>query len=232
MHGELTKLKDVIEQVNLRDDDTLVFLGDYIDRGLDSCGVVDYIIKLSESYKVITLKGNHEMLLSESKAFIEGKLSLEPMVASWVMNGGYQCIDSYSRRYIPTKGLSDEELKFELGQVSIVDSIDMIYGRHGDFFDNLQLTYETDEYIFVHGYLDHELPSNKQNEMSCLWNRFDQIKPHMSGKRVVCGHTIQRDGPRENDHAICIDTGSFLSNGYITAMIIDGDTITYKSSKL
>ena len=63
IHGELRKLESVLSKIDVRQDDTFVFLGDYIDRGPDSKGVVEKVIEISEQYKTITLIGSHEYAL-------------------------------------------------------------------------------------------------------------------------------------------------------------------------
>ena len=63
IHGELRKLESVLSKINVRQDDTFIFLGDYIDRGPDSKGVVEKVIEISERYKTITLIGSHEYAL-------------------------------------------------------------------------------------------------------------------------------------------------------------------------
>lgn len=67
IHGEKAKLDSVLSQIEMRPDDTFVFLGDYIDRGPDSKGVVDKIIELGETYKCIYLMGSHEYALLHAK---------------------------------------------------------------------------------------------------------------------------------------------------------------------
>ena len=63
IHGELGKLESVLSKIDLRPDDIFVFMGDYIDRGLDSKGVVEKVIEISEQYETITLIGSHEYAL-------------------------------------------------------------------------------------------------------------------------------------------------------------------------
>ena len=67
IHGELEKLNSVLSKIEFRDDDIIVFLGDYIDRGPDSKGVVDKVIEISEKYETITLIGSHEYALLHAK---------------------------------------------------------------------------------------------------------------------------------------------------------------------
>lgn len=204
VHGEITKLQELFNKISLRKSDKIIFLGDYIDRGENSCAVIDFVINLREKYDVTCIAGNHEMMA------IDTFNRVGSMAYSWMMNGGYQCLESYD------------------GECATVEDM---FEIHGDFFNDLKLYHEEDKYIFVHGYLDSEKDLEDQNEFSMLWSRFDQIKPHKSGKIVVCGHTIQRGGVNDMDYKICIDTGSFLPDGYITAMVIDGEKIEYIKSE-
>jgi serine/threonine protein phosphatase 1 len=201
VHGEKLKLKKLLSKLDLQENDELVFLGDYIDRGNDSKGVIDIIIDLQKKHKVICLMGNHESFFLETLKYPAGK-----MADSWMLNGGIACLESY----VP------------MDRWDLKDPVEEMEDIHGDFFANLQLTYETEDFIFVHGYLSHELDVEDQEEFLCLWGRYVDIWPHKSGKTVVCGHSIQRDGPTNGGFKICIDTGSFLPNGYITALVIDG----------
>jgi len=72
---------------------------------------------------------------------------------------------------------------------------------------------------------------DEQDEESCIWGRFDNIKPHKSGKTVVVGHTVQHGGHTDMGYKVCIDTGSFKPEGYITAMIIDGNKTRFVDSR-
>jgi serine/threonine protein phosphatase 1 len=207
-HGELHRLKNLFEKLSFTKNDTIIFLGDYIDRGEDSKGVIDFVLSLKDKCNLVTLKGNHEMFAIDTFEFFEGKLSKGGMFNSWMMNGGVACLSSYLR-----DGLYSNEPS-EIVKEMFID--------HGDFFNDLKLTYETENHIFVHGFLAHEQDAEDQEEWQCLWGRFPDIYPHKSGKTVVCGHSIQRNGVTNDGFRICIDTGSFLPDGYITAMVIDG----------
>ena len=217
VHGEIHKLRNLFEKLSFVKNDTIIFLGDYIDRGEDSKAVIDFVLSLKDKCNLVTLKGNHEMFALDGHKFTEGRLGLAQMFHSWMNNGGGACLRSYCRDglYMDKPGEIVEEMFID----------------HGSFFDNLQLTYETDNHIFVHGHLAHELDTEDQEEWQCVWGRYDDIWPHKSGKTVVCGHTIQYDGVKDDGFKICIDTGSFTPNGYITAMVIDGNKQYFVDSK-
>jgi len=206
LHGELFQLQEVINKVGLRKSDRIIFLGDYIDRGRHSKQVIDYIIDLKTRYDVICLEGNHEMMAQD---VIKGRGGLQSF-SSWTLNGGRECLDSYGEHF---------------NQLGVMED------QHGEFLGSLKLVHEEDDYIFCHGYLDCDKDVDEQNGFSVLWNRFENIQPHKSGKTVVCGHTIQRGGITNMGYKVCIDTGSFLKDGYLTAMIIDGDGVDYVDSR-
>ena len=211
VHGELAKLKQLFSKLSIEKEDTVIFLGDYIDRGPDSKGVIDFILSLKDKCNLVTLKGNHEEFFLETLKHPNGR-----MAQSWMQNGGLKCLASY----VPLDENWTEN-----------DPLKLMGDLHGDFFKNLQLTYETDHFIFVHGYLAHELDVEDQEEFNCLWGRYRDIWPHKSGKTVVCGHSVQRGGYKNDGFKICIDTGSFLPEGYITAMVIDGHRTFFVDSR-
>jgi len=217
VHGEIHKLKNLFEKLSFTKNDTIIFLGDYIDRGEDSKGVINFVLSLKDKCNLVTLKGNHEMFALDGAKLLEGQMSKKDMFNSWMANGGIACLRSYHR-----EGLYMDS-PFEI--------VNEMFSDHGHFFNNLQLTYETDNHIFVHGHLAHEQDAADQEEWQCIWGRYNDIWPHKSGKTVVCGHTPQRSGVSNDGFKICIDTGSFLPDGYITAMVIDGPKQYFIDSK-
>lgn len=222
IHGELDKLKNLFEKLSISKKNTLVFLGDYIDRGPDSKGVIDYLLELDKKYKCVFLKGNHEdmAIMSYQKIFASdawGDRSSPQAQNVWFSNGGIACLQSYNK--------ADTNAGFHQKVVA------EMFETHGHFFKKLQTTYETENHIFVHGYLENNVDPAEAQEFLCLWGRSNDIKPHVSGKTVVCGHTIQHSGPKDEGYKVCIDTGSFLPDGCITAMIIDGNKTSFVNSK-
>jgi serine/threonine protein phosphatase 1 len=187
IHGCLDKLIELMDTVDIDPDkDTLVFIGDYIDRGTDSKGVVDYLIELAGQYRhVVFLKGNHEQMLD---FYLNEKDEL------WFLaNGGQVTLDSYLREDPPA----------EAG---------LIPQSHLDFFENLLPCYETEAYIFVHAGLKAKIPFAKQDEWDMLWIRDDFVFSDFDfGKVVVFGHTPFYE-PLVLDNKIGIDTGAVYGN--------------------
>jgi len=187
IHGcldKLVSLMDIID-VDLKKE-TLVFMGDYIDRGPHSKEVVDYLIDLaSGGNRVVFLKGNHELMLQN---YLSGEDKL-----SFLYNGGEATLGSYMK----SGGLNEANL---------------IPPEHLEFFDNLRLYYETENYIFVHGGLKANIPLEHQDEWDMLWIRDEFIYSDFDfGKLVIFGHTPFRE-PLILDNKIGIDTGAVYGN--------------------
>lgn len=187
IHGCIDKLTDLMSKINVDlSRDTLVFLGDYIDRGRFSYEVVSYLIQLKKrAENVVFLKGNHEEML---EYYLRGKNKL-----AYLVNGGQQTIDSYLKQSSKTgKGVIPKE--------------------HQTFFQGLELYYETDEYIFVHAGLREKVTLADQTPEDMLWIRSQFIRSSFDfGKRIVFGHTPVPE-PLVKPNKIGIDTGAVYGN--------------------
>lgn len=191
IHGCYTALKTLLEAVDPQPEDTVITLGDYVDRGPDSKGVMDCLMDLEEKCNLIRLKGNHEDLMQKARV---SRYDL----MMWLNVGGISTLQSYGAA-----------------------SPDEIPEEYWEFIDTCEYYHETETHIFVHGGMLPELELEEQDEEDLLWLRLDDLKPHQSGKIIVCGHTPQRDHKiKDLGHAICIDTHVFL-NGYLTCLDIE-----------
>jgi serine/threonine protein phosphatase 1 len=187
IHGCLDKLIGLMEIIDVDPKkDTLLFMGDYIDRGPQSREVVDYLIDLETQHRsLIFLKGNHELML---EFYLRGDDRF-----CFLTNGGQSTIDSY------LKG-------------GYEDPAHPIPSKHLDFFNNLRLYYETSQHIFVHAGLRANVPFEEQDERDMLWIRDEFIYSDFDfGRRVVFGHTPFRE-PMVLDNKIGIDTGAVYGN--------------------
>ncbi len=194
IHGERQKAVSFIETLPFASQDLVIFLGDYIDRGHDSRGMIDYLIKFRKKHlNTIFLKGNHEdMFLS----FIDNAFSEEV----YFYNGGEATLRSYdipsseyqyAKRYIPYE--------------------------HLEFLNKLPLYYETKDYIFVHAGLRPGIPLQEQDPEDLLWIRYEFIYSDFNfGKRVIFGHTVVEE-PLVMKNKIGIDTG-LVFGGKLTAL--------------
>ena len=187
IHGCYDRLIALMDKINIDlDSEKLVFVGDYIDRGPDSYEVVDYLINLKKKYPdIIFIKGNHEDMLD--------KYLSETDRFTYLINGGQQTLESYSRHYKPTDG-------------------SLIPESHLEFFKSLVLYHETDHYIFVHAGLRKNVPLEKQKPEDLLWIRKNFIQSNYDfGKQVVFGHTPLPE-PLLQPNKIGIDTGAVYGN--------------------
>lgn len=191
IHGCSAALAAVIEAVNPQADDTIIALGDYIDRGPDSRGVVEQLLALGERCQLVSLLGNHERLLQAVRQSDQMAEAYEFWISAC---GGGATLDSYGGR------------------------LGLIPPEHWNFFTSLVRYHETDTHLFVHAnYLPH-VPLADQPDDVLLWSHLLKTPaPHVSGKTAIVGHTPQPTGQiLDAGHLVCIDTWCF-GQGYLTA---------------
>lgn len=192
IHGCHTALTTILKAVKPAPGDQLIFLGDYIDRGPASRQVVESLLQLKKLCSPVFLRGNHEAMILEAR---EDSLKEN----NWRSYGGLEALFSYGADY---RG----------------DWVSRIPGAHWEFFERTVKFFETEKHIFVHACLDPELDMRDQPDWLLFWEFFDRMKPHRSGKRVMCGHSVQQSGkPKDVGFAVCIDTGP-ASGGWLTCL--------------
>ncbi len=187
IHGCFDKLRSLMAQLRVnKERDTLIFLGDYIDRGPQSMDVVDYLIRLPQhGYHAVFLKGNHEVMFQD---YLKGRDKF-----TFLVNGGGETLDNYMQNIDRSKDF-------------------VIPPSHTEFFKSLRLYYETDSYIFVHAGLAPKVPLDQQQEKDLLWVRDSFIhSTYDFGKIVIFGHTPFRK-PFVTKNKIGIDTGAVYGN--------------------
>lgn len=194
VHGCLDKLDRLLAEIGPRPGrDRLIFLGDLIDRGPDSRGVIDRVLDLIRSGLAVTaLKGNHEAMLLEA---VHGQLGL----GLWEINGGRATLSSYGLTGRPRpEDLPAEHLSFLASQP--------LFLREG-------------ETIFVHAGLKPGRPLDRQEERDLLWIRKEFIySDHDWEYKIVFGHTPFRE-PYVSGKLTGIDTGA-VYGGRLTALIL------------
>lgn len=194
IHGCHTSLQALLKKVVDRAD-TLIFLGDYVDRGPESKQVLDTLIHLAGTHPhVIFLKGNHELMFEN---FLMGSKR-----STFLRIGGRQTLDSYG--IDPTAQ----------GKV-----LKQLPRPHFDFLENLTLHYEDQHGIYVHGGLQPGRHLSRQTPEWCLWVRDRFIHSSYNfGKPVIFGHTVFRM-PLVEHNKIGIDTGA-VYGGLLTALLL------------
>jgi serine/threonine protein phosphatase 1 len=191
IHGCLAQLEALLQAVALAADDHLILLGDLGDRGPDSAGVLKLVLKLGQSHRVTTIKGNHEQMMLGARDSHDAR-------ADWLLNGGDATLRSYGGARGTVRDVPADH--WQLLSAGLVDY------------------FETDTHIFVHASAYADMPMEEQPDYMLRWERFENITPHESGKVIVCGHTPQKSGqPVNRGFAICLDTHA-CGGGMLTCM--------------
>jgi serine/threonine protein phosphatase 1 len=198
----------------------LVFLGDYVDRGLESRGVIDRIIWLCglPAFEVHAVKGNHEDAML---AFLRDARSGR----KWMEFGGAQTLASYG--VIPPRP-SDGDAEWERVREEFSQYIPP---SHIAFLTNLKLKVSVGDYMFVHAGLRPGIDIEDQDEHDLMWIRDEFTNADNSfGKVIVHGHTANAR-PFIGTNRIGVDTGAYFT-GVLSAVRLVGDTRAVLQSKL
>jgi serine/threonine protein phosphatase 1 len=195
IHGCLGPLDELLAWVNPAPDDVLITLGDYVDRGPDTRGVLNRLIELKKSRPVICLRGNHEVMMVDAR---RGGRSEKKM---WLSVGGAQALGSYGR---------------EPGHSGTFDDIPE---EHWHFLEHELVDYhESELFIFVHATVEYSTKMDEQPGYALYWEFIGDEMRHYSGKTVICGHTSQKAGvPKVVPGAVCIDTYAH-GGGWLTCL--------------
>ena len=190
IHGCFDSFRELVEyKIEFNNNDKLILLGDYIDRGNQSKSVVDYIIDLqNKGFDVVPLMGNHESMLLET-------LDNEKLLLQWFQNGGFETLESF--------------------QIKSLKELDQIYI---DFFKGLQFYYSLKNYLFVHAGFNDEITDPFGDKYQMIWAIREYYQnPLLKDKIIIHGHSpipesLCQQIIRDNNHVINIDTGCVYSN--------------------
>jgi Calcineurin-like phosphoesterase len=201
IHGCINALTSLVEFVAIRPDDTIVTLGDYVDRGPDTSAVLDFVIGLGKTHNLVPLRGNHEIMMLDSR-------EKKSWFHAWMGYGGDATLLSYSRSEGDSGSFAD------------------VPDAHIDFLENkLMPYYECETHFFVHANAVASAALEDQTDAALYWRRYDDPEPHCSGKIMVCGHTVQLSGlPGSNGDSICIDTWA-CGSGWLSCFDVGSGTI-------
>lgn len=189
IHGNNELFKKALKQLGLKKTDRLLLLGDLIDRGTDTKGVLDSIILLREmGFKIECLMGNHERMFLDS---LEDNQNL----SQWLLNGGDKTLLSF-----------------------LTASIDRIPQKYIEFIRSFRMYIELDNFIFVHAALNMNLDDPFKDGDVILWERdpYKYLnKAWLGNRKLVHGHNPQSkleilSSIRGNKEVICIDNGTFI----------------------
>ena len=194
IHGCLTALKCVLAAAEYSNKDTLITVGDMIDKGPSSSQVIDFLIDIRKHGKLIPLRGNHEVLFLQ--AYQSGKDSL------WLRSGGKATLASFGYGGIGSwrNTIPDSSMKF--------------------ITDDCHDYWEDDNIIVTHANLEAGMIMPDQPPSTLFWSKLEQEPiPHYTGKLAIHGHTVM---PGFQPHAWkstwAIDTGVFHDTGWLTCV--------------
>jgi serine/threonine protein phosphatase 1 len=186
-----------------------IYLGDYVDRGADSKGVIDLLAARLVRNNAVCLRGNHEELL-------ERFLNDARMLESWLKLGGLQTLASYGVH--PDREESATAVQARFRQA--------IPRAHLLFLQCLKPWICCGDYLFVHAGIRPLVPFDRQSMHDLLWIRDEFLSStHYHGKCVVHGHTpVPHPDLRHN--RINVDTGAWQS-GSLTCAVLEGTSIQF-----
>jgi serine/threonine protein phosphatase 1 len=193
VHGCATALSVLIREIRPEPDDLLIFLGDYVDGGPDTKGVLDQLVRLSARCQLVPLLGHHdEMLLNARRD--PGELP------KWLDRGGAATLQSY-------------------GSQATLDAVPQL---HLAFLESCRPYFETSTHIFLHANYRPETPLDELDPETLRRTSLRHYLPagrHCSGKTAVLGHTPQ-SRVLDLGYLMCLDTGC-SDGGWLTACNVE-----------
>ncbi len=226
IHGRLDLLTRLLAMIEAdaaahgRKKKKLIFLGDYVDRGLDSKGVIDRLLgSFGEGVSPIFLRGNHDDCLLR---FLEGDDSIVPL---WLQFGGAATLASYGvNPYAPSAAPASERIKGLREQLRRA-----VPDAHRAFLNDTVHAVTYGDYYFVHAGVRPGVALASQTPEDQMWIRDAFLfYPKGMGKMIVHGHTIHSQ-PDIRPNRIGIDTGAYAS-GCLTCLVMDGTERTFFST--
>jgi serine/threonine protein phosphatase 1 len=218
IHGRLDLLESILKMIakdgeNAVDRKILVFLGDYIDRGPSSKGVLDRLLQpMPEGFEVHYLKGNHEHSLL-------GFLADPSLYRMWRRYGAMECLQSYGVH----PPLRDDDDAFVSARDALANAIP---AAHLHFLNGLEMTYEIGDYFFVHAGVRPGIPLHRQSPEDMMWIREEFLESSINfGKVVIHGHSPTTT-PSVRSNRIGVDTGAYVT-GRLSCAVLEGSTCRF-----
>lgn len=198
IHGHLKTLKFMIEdRIGLSKSDAVYFLGDYIDRGPDSKGVIDYIMQLQKSgYEIHCIRGNHEDYCIRAWEADQSRWLFSSQIEKdWRRNGATRTLQSFGARR--------------------PRDIDKTYI---DWMKQTSYYIELDKYILVHAGFNFKISNPFDDTNSMMWTRdFKVDRNKTDGKKIIHGHvpveiSLINLFCNNNYDFLSLDNGIYYSN--------------------
>ncbi len=223
IHGRADLLAPLLDALEARADEdrreggapVVIFLGDYVDRGPDSAGVIDLLLhERPYGYERRYLKGNHEQAML---AYMESPLENR----AWVLQGGAETMRAYGVTPPSPLGASEGDwvIAAELLRAQLPE-------QHLEFLNSLERYVVFGDYAFVHAGVDASRTLEQQTDRDLFWSRAQFIaSKRRFSHRVVHGHTPV-DRPFVDERRIAVDTGAYAS-GVLTAARFEGEEVSF-----
>jgi serine/threonine protein phosphatase 1 len=219
LHGHYEPLARLLPKLEFGERDLLVFIGDYVDRGMESKVLVQNLIELRIHHNnVVFLKGNHEDMMLGSLGYPAEVKDLQ----TWLYNGGTSTLYSYGMemdRISSLLSIWDDSERYTA-------IMDVIPKSHIEFLLGLELWLETEQFFFCHAGInpDSTIEEGKKNHFDLLWMREHfSAEEYRWEKTLVCGHTPLQE-VLITPKLICVDTGLHYY-GKLTAIAVGSGKI-------
>ncbi len=194
IHGHAVALKHLVDRIDPRPNDTIVTIGDYVDGGPDSKGVLDQLIELQSRCNLVPLRGNHEEMML-------GARHSDQDFEFWQSCGAISTLRSYG----------------STGELSLVPE------SHFIFLDCCVNDFETESHFFIHANYFPNRWLSEQDHRTRFWLSLnDELPgPHFTGKTAIVGHTPQLNRQiLDLGYLKCVDTGCGYG-GCLTALEVN-----------
>jgi serine/threonine protein phosphatase 1 len=191
IHGCAAALRALLAAIAPAPDDWVVPLGDLVNRGPDSRGVLDTLLGLQGRCRVTPILGNHDEMFVRL-------WELNAVPSAWLAMGGGATLESYG----PAR------------------NFDLVPRAHVDFVRSFAWAIETEGHLLLHAQYEPGLPLERTPGETLRWASLRERvpEPHRSGRRAIVGHTSQKNGAiLDRGHLVCIDTFCH-GGGWLTAM--------------
>ncbi len=208
IHGCPDELGAILKTIAPAHGDTVVFVGDYVDRGPSARDVIETLLALAEGpAETVFLKGNHEDMMLSFMGF-PGHYG-----ESFLFNGGAQTLESYG-----------------IGERALAETPEMLPAAHLEFLKTLATSYYRPPFLFVHAGIQPTRQLEEQNVEDMLWIRQEFIfNAHSLGATVVFGHTPMRTVMVDLPYKLGIDTG-LVYGGKLTCLEFT-EGVAYQASR-
>ena len=221
IHGCLNELTLLHKKILTHDkfnvkNDLIIYLGDYIDRGKNSKEVINQILKLKNNkINTINLMGNHDEFM------IDFLFNKKNNIKNWINFGLDQTIRSYGIEIVEFIKDGFEDSIIDRLRNTLLEKMDE---EHINFFKNLELSFTTEKYLFVHAGVDPKKKLEDQTKQDFLWSRSNDFfnKDFKTDKIIVHGHTPEIEIV-SHPYRINIDTGCYFS-GKLSCVCLNDDS--------